>query len=272
MRPHAAKGADFEDLLEAMLGDLARGTKDLVERTGTQAGDAMRSKKGDFVITLDPDQTRGAELRVVVEAKDKYVSGRDMKLELTEAKANRNAAVALVVFTPEHAPSGIAPFDIRLGDVYCVIDPADPDPATLEAAVRLARLHAIATLKEQEVEVDAEAIRAALDGIRQQLGLVQGMKSTLTSTLFFSPHAMICDRITSFEAGTQWSHSASESFPAAPAVRIGHPPAGRHRGQFRVELRLRRRQDCQWIEAAAADSARRTHARISGYRGWPLHA
>ena len=172
---------DFEDLLEAMLGDLARGTKDLVERTGTQAGDAMRSKKGDFVITLDPDQTRGAELRVVVEAKDKYVSGRDMKLELTEAKANRNAAVALVVFTPEHAPSGIAPFDVRLGDVYCVIDPADPDPATLEAAVRLARLHAIATLKEQEVEVDAEAIRAALDGIRQQLGLVQGMKSTLTS-------------------------------------------------------------------------------------------
>jgi len=43
-------------------------------------------------------------------------------------------AVGLVVFSPAHAPSGIAPFDVRAGDVYCVIDPADPDRATLEAS------------------------------------------------------------------------------------------------------------------------------------------
>ena len=49
-------------------------------------------------------------------------------------------------------------------DVYCVIDPAAPDPATLEAAVRLARLLALASLVEHEVEVDAAAIGAALDG------------------------------------------------------------------------------------------------------------
>ncbi|HEX9043854.1 MAG TPA: hypothetical protein VF802_02405 [Candidatus Limnocylindrales bacterium] len=177
----AAKGADFESLLDAMLGDLARGAGDAFERTGDLAGDALRSKKGDFVLTVNPDLTRGAELRIVIEAKDKYVSGRDMAAELREAKTNRNAAVGLVVFTPAHAPTGIAPFDIRVGDVYCVVDPAAPDPANLEAAVRLARLYALATLREREVEVDAEAIRTALEGIRAQLGLVQGMKSTLTS-------------------------------------------------------------------------------------------
>ncbi len=177
----AAKGGDFEDLLEAMLGDIARGAGDAVDRTSDVQGDALRSKKGDFVLTVNPDLTRGAELRIVVEAKDKYVSGREMAAELREAKTNRDAAVALVVFTPAHAPSGIAPFDVRLGDVYCVIDPAAPDHATLEGAVRLARLYALATLREQEVEVDAEAIRASLEGIRAQLGLVQGMKSTLTS-------------------------------------------------------------------------------------------
>lgn len=177
----AAKGADFEDLLETMLGDVARGAGDALDRTGVLQGDAMRSKKGDFVLSVNPDLTRGAEIRIVVEAKDKYVSGRDMAAELREAKANRNAAVGLVVFTPAHAPSGIAPFDVRLGDVYCVVDPAAPDPANLEAAVRLARLYALATLREHEVEVDAEAIRAALQGVRAQLGLIQGMKSTLTS-------------------------------------------------------------------------------------------
>lgn len=177
----SAKGGDFEVLLEAMLGEIARAKGDVFERTGTEAGDVIRSKRGDFVLTLNPEHTRGATLRVVVEAKDKYVSGTEMMKELREAKSNRNAQIAIVVFTPAHAPAGIAPFDVRVGDVYCVIDPEDPDAATLEAAVRLARLHAIATLQEHEVEVDAAAIRSSLEAIRLQLGAVQGMKATLTS-------------------------------------------------------------------------------------------
>jgi len=42
------------------------------------------------------------------------------------------------VFTPAHAPSGVAPFNLVGDDVYCVIDPDAPEPATLEAAIRLA--------------------------------------------------------------------------------------------------------------------------------------
>ena len=176
-----AKGADFEELLDGMLADLARGAGDLVDRTAVEQGDVMRSKKGDFVLTVNPSLTNGTDLKVVVEAKDRAVSGRVMRDELRDAKANRGAAVALVVFTPAHAPAGIAPFDVRAGDVYCVIDPEAPDAATLEAAVRLARLLALASLRETEVEVDAAAIGTALTGIREQLELVRGMKSTLTS-------------------------------------------------------------------------------------------
>ena len=176
----SAKGGDFETLLEGMLGDIARGANDMVERTGTESGDAGRSKKGDFVLTLDPAVARGIELRVVIEAKDRKVSGREMRDELREARTNRDAAVGLVVFTPQHAPAGIAPFDVRAGDVYCVVDPADPDPATLEAAVRLARLLALASLREHEAEVDAEALAEALTGIREQLEVVRTMKTNLT--------------------------------------------------------------------------------------------
>ncbi len=177
----AAKGADFEQLLGAMLGELARGSGDLLERTADDQGDVIRSKKGDFVITVNPGLTNGADLRVVVEAKDRAISGRAMRDELREAKTNRGAAIGLVVFTPAHAPSGIAPFDVRAGDVYCVIDPEAPEPATLEAAVRLARLLALASLRETEVEVNASAISGALTGIREQLELVRGLKATLTS-------------------------------------------------------------------------------------------
>lgn len=177
----AAKGADFEDVVEAVLGDISRGSGDILERTGTEAGSAIGSKKGDFVLTLNAEATAGAELRVVVECKDRYVSGRNMRDELRDAKSNRDAAVALVVFSPAHAPAGVAPFDLRAGDVYCVVDPAAPDAATLEAAVRLARLLALQTLRERDVEVDAAAIAAALNGVREQLETLRSLKLTLTS-------------------------------------------------------------------------------------------
>jgi hypothetical protein len=177
----AAKGGDFEVVLETMLGEIARGAHDLLERCGTDAGHDGRSKKGDFVLTLDPDLARGAELRVVIEAKDRKVSGREMREELRAAKTNRDAAVALVIFTPAHAPAGIAPFDVRAGDVYAVVDPADPDPATLQAAVRLARLLALASLRESEAELDVAEVQAALTGIRECLDTVRGLKTQLTS-------------------------------------------------------------------------------------------
>ncbi len=177
----AAKGADFEDLLEAMLADFARGAGDLLDRTGTEAGALMKSKKGDFVLTLDARVARGCDVKLVIEAKDRPMSMRAMRDELREAKENRGAAVAVVVFTPAHAPSGVAPFNLVGDDVYCVIDPDDPDPAMLEAAIRLGRLLALASLVEREVEVDAAAIASALTAIREQLEVVRSLKSQLSS-------------------------------------------------------------------------------------------
>ena len=177
----AAKGADFEELLAAMLGDVARGAGDMLDRTGLDIGSVLRSKKGDFVLTIDARVARGCDLRVVIEAKDRPMSMRAIRDELREARENRGAVAALVIFTPAHAPAGVAPFSVIGDDVYCVIDPASPEPATLEAAVRLARLLALASLAEREVEVDAAAIAVALTAIREELEVVRQLKSQLTS-------------------------------------------------------------------------------------------
>jgi hypothetical protein len=164
-----------------MLGDIARGAGDIVDRTGLEAGAVMKSKKGDFVLTLDARLARGCDLRIVIEAKDRPMSMRAIRDELREARENRGAAIGLIVFTPAHAPAGIAPFHLVGDDVYCVIDPVAPEPATLEAAVRLARLLALASLAQREVEVDPAAIAAALTAIREQLELVRTLKTSLTS-------------------------------------------------------------------------------------------
>ena len=176
----AAKGADFEDLLDEMLAEAVRGTGDTVDRTGVATGDVIRSKKGDFLLTIDPQWCGGSELRVVIEAKNRGKSWRDMRDELTEAKRNRGAAVALAVFTPEHAPAGVAPFDVRYGHVFAVIDPQAPDMATLTAAVRLARLHALASVATQSSQVDAARVAAALSGLRNELDAVRALKMSLT--------------------------------------------------------------------------------------------
>ena len=177
----AAKGGDFEDLLEDLLGSLARGAGDLLDRTGTETGAVLGSKKGDFVLTIDPRLARGADLRVVIEAKDRAMSQRAMREELREARENRAAAVAVAVWSPTHAPTGVAPFAMVGDDVHVVVDPEAPDAAYLEAAIRLARLLALASLQEREVDVDAAAIGRALTGIREQLDAIRAMKTQLTS-------------------------------------------------------------------------------------------
>lgn len=176
-----AKGTDFEDALEERLAAFARGAGDYLERTGGEAGDALRSKKGDFVLTIDPSRTRGADLRVVIEAKDRSMSRRAMTAELSDARQNRAAAVAMVVFSPQAAPSGIAPFAMVGTDVFAVFDPEADDDVALEAAVRLARTLALVSLREAAGQVDVPVIQEALDDIGQQLAMVQGMKTKLTS-------------------------------------------------------------------------------------------
>jgi ribosomal 50S subunit-associated protein YjgA (DUF615 family) len=177
----AAKGGDFEDLLAELLGDIARGSGDLLDRTSIETGAVLGSKKGDFVLTLDPRLTRGADLRVVLEAKDRAMSQRAMREELREARQNRCAAVSVAIWSPAHAPSGIAPFALVGEDVHVVVDPEAPDRAYLEAAIRLARVLALGTLDEREVDLDAAAIARALTGVREQLEAIRALKAQLTS-------------------------------------------------------------------------------------------
>jgi hypothetical protein len=176
-----AKGADFEDALEERLGAMARGLGDLVELTGYEGGDAMSSKKGDLVITIDPTRTRGTTLRIVVEAKDRTMPLGRMTKELAEGRINRSAAVALAVFTPHSAPSSISPFAMVGPDVYATYDPETDDAVALEAAYRTARILALLTLRDAPVQLDAEQVSRSLEDLTRQVDMVRGLKTKLTA-------------------------------------------------------------------------------------------
>lgn len=175
-----AKGADFEEALERRLGEMARGLGDLVELTGTGGGDAMSSKKGDLVITIDPTRTRGTTLRIVVEAKDRSMPLSRMTAELAAGRENRSAAVAMGVFTPHTAPASVSPMALHGSDVYTTYDPETDDAVALEAAYRTARILALLTLRDAPVQIDVEAVTRSLEDLTRQVDVVRSLKTKLT--------------------------------------------------------------------------------------------
>src|SRR5439155_21184402 len=98
---------------------------------GAEAAARLPSQQADFVLCIDPTRTRGVDLRIVIEAKDRMVPMRRFAAELAEARQNRRAAISLAVFTPAAAPSGVAPLALIGADVFCVYDPESDEAIAL---------------------------------------------------------------------------------------------------------------------------------------------
>ncbi|MFM8915092.1 MAG: hypothetical protein ACKOPF_05015 [Candidatus Limnocylindrus sp.] len=176
-----AKGADFESRVVAEYTELLRATNDEIEGTGGITGAVPDSKKGDAVITINGRDASASVLRIVVEVKDKSMTGPAIEKELAEARENRKAEIALMVFSEAAAPAGAAPFTISRHGVYCVVDPEAPDTAILEAGYRLARISALIRAKSEGSGADLSAVKDAIDGLRSRLDSVKEIKKTLTA-------------------------------------------------------------------------------------------
>ena len=254
-----------------MLGEIARGAGDLLERTGTDAGRRCALQEG----RLRPDArpaalSRGADLRVVVEAKDRAISGREMRDELREAKTNRGAAVgarrvhararaerdrpvrrACRRRLLRHRPGGPGPGDARGG--------GPPRPARLPSP----------RSGEREVEVDAAAIAAALhrhpraagadpppqdaaDVHRQPpKGVSRGLDKMREVILARVARRRPSAGLRADGAGGAAAHSVVASSAARRGADDGHGPGWPRHGysaRFPVRSRraTRRAEDCSW--------------------------
>ena len=109
------------------------------------------------------------------------MTGPAIEKELAEARENRKAEIALMVFSEAAAPAGASPFVISRHGVYCVVDPEAPDIAILEAGYRLARISALIRAKSEGSGADLSAVKDAIDALRDRIGTVQQIKTTLTA-------------------------------------------------------------------------------------------
>jgi hypothetical protein len=164
----ALKGGKFEDSVHALVTELVAPLGDVAEQTGTETGCAG-TKKGDEVVTLNPEDTHGCDVRYTLEAKDRGLSMRATFEELDGAMENRDTEVAIAVFScTEHAPTHL-PFSHNGNKAVVVLDKDELDTCGLRLALMWARWMVQRSVAEDSSGVDIVAIQQLVDDAARAL-------------------------------------------------------------------------------------------------------
>jgi hypothetical protein len=174
-----AKGRSFEDVVHAMIEEIASGQGDAAHHVGDASSEAG-GKKGDTVVELGG--AGGSSLaNVVYEAKNKRLSKNDAWPELNGCIAERDAEYAvLVVAGDDKVPSGLEDLTEYQGNkMIVVLDRDDPDPLALRLVYRYVRARVLAA-GSGGLGVDAAGVRDAAESAAARLKSANRIRKSLT--------------------------------------------------------------------------------------------
>jgi hypothetical protein len=160
------KGAKFEDMLHELINSQAVHYGDVATQVGKEYG-AFGTQKGDEVVTINPEETRGASVNIVWEAKTTGLGLRKILDEVEQAMENRDASVGIAVFGNFDIAPIKVPF-VPYGErAVLVIDKDDPDESAVRLAYMWARWVARRRLGENNASIDTDKIETLIsDTIR----------------------------------------------------------------------------------------------------------
>ena len=174
-----AHGDAFESGVLRWLERRAQESADAFEETGRTTGRIRNCKKGDAVIELGPGH-RAAGARIAVEAKEE--AGYTLaaaRVELEEARKNRDAEVGIFVLSAKVAPAGWPCFHPLGDDVFLVWDFEDPaTDVRLEAALAVARALCTRRRHPAKSEIDFAALDRSIRDVEKQ---IEGLDTIKTS-------------------------------------------------------------------------------------------
>jgi hypothetical protein len=138
----------------------------------------MGTQKGDIVVALDPIFTRSADLNIVWECKAKNVGIEDIRTEVHEGMANRQAVIGLAAFDINKRPKDVKEDFTEYDDwAIVVIDRLNPDVNIVRYAYLWSRLMAMKSLSRTTEGIDEAAVKEALTRIRGQMKTISQIKS-----------------------------------------------------------------------------------------------
>ncbi len=169
------KGFTFEDTLHALVESTAVGYQDFAVQTGRTQG-AEGTQRGDEVVSINPEETRGLEANIVWECKDKKLGAKKILDELDDAMKNRCASVGIAVFASQAIAPITVPFATYGNKAIVVLDKEDPDPLVIRFAHMWGRWVAKRDLSNDDVQIDTVRIEALIDEARRALQRVTQIK------------------------------------------------------------------------------------------------
>ncbi|MEX0621691.1 MAG: hypothetical protein WD187_01750 [Candidatus Woykebacteria bacterium] len=178
-----AKGVVYQDLVLQIINNIAKILDDNVIDTSNINGKILNSKTGDVLSKINPHHSGGNSLSIVLEAKDQQKTLPSILKELDEAKQNRDAQVAIGVFSKlENAPGESGNFRAYPGGrILCVFDKETKDSTALEVAYKFARLEALNEIKTEDKKVNLVKLEGYLGQIRSKINSISSIKSSLSS-------------------------------------------------------------------------------------------
>lgn len=176
-----AKGRSYQELVYEQVDRMAGVFGDTAKDVADQPGEKGRSKAGDIVVELNPEESSGIHLRIVFEAKNRRVTQEGILEELDEAKENRSAVAAVAVFSRDDYVPGLRTWRDYHGHRYiCVLNEEELTSFALDYSYRCARVDALRSIEAEEVRFDLAAVKGLLKRIKGRLADFQKMQANLT--------------------------------------------------------------------------------------------
>lgn len=177
-----AKGRTYQEIIFEKVNESCIPFQDIPRYVADVTGSLPRSKVGDIVVDVNPAYTGGAPLRIVVEAKDRAGYSIDKICgELQDAKQNRDASVAIAVFTSDTCPGGCYPLQQYGCDkIVTHYDIDEDDALALSLAYRLTRIEALRKLRGISPQMDIPQMRTLIGQCIEKLKAINAIKAKIT--------------------------------------------------------------------------------------------
>lgn len=177
-----AKGRSYQEIVFERVNEICNPFQDIPYYVADKTGNLPGKKVGDIVVEINPSYTGGAPLRFVIEAKDRLGYSTDkIREELDEAKENRDACVALAVFTSDTCPSGCSPLQQYGGDkLICSYDSGEQNSLALNLAYRACRIEALRKLHGPLVLMNIPELVALVKQCLEKLRTIASIKAKVT--------------------------------------------------------------------------------------------
>lgn len=173
-----AHGDTFQAAVLRWFERRAQESGDTFADTARSTGHIKNRKVGDGVVELGPDH-RAAGARIVIEAKEEAgYALAGARLELEEARKNRDAEVGIFVLSAKVAPEGWPPFHPLGDDVFLIWDFEKPDTdVRLEAAFAVARALCTRRRHPSRSEIDFAALDRSIRDVEKQIEGLEAIKT-----------------------------------------------------------------------------------------------